>query len=287
MIIVAAVAAANRTGQRKGSDMGARGYLLRFQRVLTFCLLSNSIVASMTLGDTGSRIDYVAKLNEISRKDRDESLNAAPFYQKATELYVAIPEGIGNQDIDRWPSELTDKKQSLLRKWTESNGSAFAQLKLGTRKPYFWSEYRGNHMWDVRSTLDLPALRDIVRARLLHVKLIAGEDVLTREMREDILACCRFGFHLAQTYETIEQLVGMGTIKKTVQTVFLCLAKTEYNHAALDLLQSGLQKQFLKSQSQTFNIEVERLRLLEIVQMLFEGNEDDNKLKPEEEMEIS
>lgn len=255
--------------------------------ILLICLCSATSDVCSVSGDTESKVDYVAMLNELAKKGRDESLNAAPFYVKAAELYVELPEEIENEDLREWPSELTSKKQSLLRQWAKSNINAFAQLKLGTQKPYYWNQYQVDNVWNVFPSSYLPEVRDVVRATLFRVKLSAIEVGMTREIRDDILTCCHFGSHLAQTPDQTEQLLGMGLMGASVQTVFLCLVKIDFDRAAMDLLQSSIHEQLSKSQNQTFSLELEKLRHLETVQMLFQGTEEDSKLKLNEELALA
>ena len=88
----------------------------------------------------GPKIDYVAKTNELARAGRDENLNAAPFYQKAAELYVEMPEELKKVSMRAWPAELSAREQSLLKQWMQSNSQALLQLELGARRPYYWQK---------------------------------------------------------------------------------------------------------------------------------------------------
>ena len=58
------------------------------------CLCSVITSVCYSSGNTKSKVDYVAMLNELSKNGRDESLNAEPFYKKAAELYVELPEEV-------------------------------------------------------------------------------------------------------------------------------------------------------------------------------------------------
>ena len=83
------------------------------------------------------KIDYLAKINELAKAGRDESLNAAPFYQKAIELCVEQPEEVRAINRRAWPADLSTKEQSVLKQWVQSNSEALSQLELGTKKPYY------------------------------------------------------------------------------------------------------------------------------------------------------
>ncbi|GAH84903.1 unnamed protein product, partial [marine sediment metagenome] len=93
-------------------------------------------------GVPNPKVDYVAKTNELARAGRDETLNAAPFYQKAFDLYVERPvelmPTLSRRPRPVWIDELSNKEQSLLRQWVQSNSQALSQLEMGTKKPYYW-----------------------------------------------------------------------------------------------------------------------------------------------------
>ncbi len=263
---------------------------MRLYTILFICLYSATSAVSSVDGQTESKVDYVAKLNELARQGRDENLNAAPLYRKAAELYGERPEGIEDGDLLEWPSELTKEKQSLLRQWVDSNSNAFAQLKLGTQKPYYWNKYQTDSVWNVGPSSSLRHLRDIVLATLSRVELSVMEEGVTRKAAEDILTCCRFGSHVGQAPNPTEQLLGTGIVTAAVQTLFLCLARTrtDFDATAMDLLQRGIHAEFSKSQSHISGmLEAEKLKHLEAVQLLFQGAQDDSKLKPDEGMGLA
>lgn len=272
----------------KSVNAGKGERKMRLFVILLTCFC-NSTHAVCSAGEkTQSKIDYVAKWNELARQGRDEDLNAAPFYKKAAELYVKRPETVEREDLLRWPSALTNEKQSLLRQWAESNSNAFAQLKLGTQKPYYWNQYQADNVWKVGDSSNLSGLGDVVLAMLFCVKSSSVEAGMTREGAEDILTCCRFGSHLGQTPDWADQWVGMGIINSVAQTLFLCLGKTDFDPMLMDLLQRGISSEFLKSQSCIYSmLEAEKLRHLEVVQMIFQGTQDDSKLKADEGMGLA
>ncbi|GAG24000.1 unnamed protein product, partial [marine sediment metagenome] len=86
------------------------------------------------------KTDYVAELNKIGIAGRPESDNAAPYYQKAVELYVKEPEGL-KVSPSSWPKELPAQEHALLKKWVQDNSGALEQLQLGSRKTYCWFQH--------------------------------------------------------------------------------------------------------------------------------------------------
>ena len=76
--------------------------------ILLICLCSATSDVCSVSGDTESKVDYVAMLNELAKKGRDESLNAAPFYVKAAEVYVELPEEI-EYGVSVFPLKVTKR----------------------------------------------------------------------------------------------------------------------------------------------------------------------------------
>ncbi|MHC4790930.1 MAG: hypothetical protein ACYS8Y_05770, partial [Planctomycetota bacterium] len=87
---------------------------------------------------TNSKVDYVAKINELAKAGRDESLNAAPYYEKAIELYIDQPEQLWGLGHRIWPADIVSDQKKLLKEWGKSNSDALTQLELGAKQQYCW-----------------------------------------------------------------------------------------------------------------------------------------------------
>jgi len=99
---------------------------------------------------SASKVDYVAKLNELMTRGTGESLNAAPIYEQAFESYVAASISVDGKDIGRWPPELPADKQRALAAWVRSNAEALDRLREGTRRSGYWLQYQGDMVfWDI------------------------------------------------------------------------------------------------------------------------------------------
>jgi len=258
--------------------------MIRLTLMIFIVLCSTASAVCHAGEDTESKVDYVAVLNKLSKQGRDESLNAAPYYRKATELYVELPEEIDYKEFLQWPTELPSSHLTLIRQWIQSNNDAMDQLRLGTQKPYYWNKFQGKSVWEADEDPGLKQMRFLAYAILFHGKLKAMEKGISKEASENILICIRFGSHLNQAHTLLEQLLGGGGVDNAAQTVFLCLAKTDPDRTAINLLQSSIHEELSRIQNQAFNVEMEHLKQLEAVQMLFEGTEDDSKLKAGEDM---
>ena len=88
-------------------------------------------------------VDYFAKLNEEVRPIADESLNAAPHYLRAIELYIPDDDfEAATLDSRKGPGRAPKLEESLaLNQWVMSNRKALLELQLGTAKPYCWFDY--------------------------------------------------------------------------------------------------------------------------------------------------
>ena len=252
---------------------------------LIFIVLCSAASALCSAGeDSESKVDYVAILNKLSKQGRDESLNAAPFYRKAAELYVQLPEEIDYKEFLQWPTELPSSHLMLIRQWIQSNSDAMDQLRLGTQKPYYWNKFQGKSVWEADEDPGLKQMRFLAAAILFHGKLKAMEKGISKEASENILVCIRFGSHLNQAHTVLAQLLGGVIVDNVVQTVFLCLAKTDPDQTVINLLQSSIHDELSRIQNHAFNVEIEYFKQLETVQLLFEGTENDSKLKADEGM---
>lgn len=209
------------------------------------------------------KIDYVAKLNEIGRAGRAETLNAALYYEKAFKLSVKKPEQL---DIKAWPENLPQEKQILLQNWVSANSKSLEQLKLGTKKSYYWPEYQGSSVWGVF----LPGLikaRDLVSALCSRAKLCSSKGNF-EEAFSDLLVCYRFGRHFTGPMFLTEQLVGIAISLNAVQDCFQILDKAKPDPDLLKFFQQKLQT---LSSEETFvvNFTAEKFIANESIQMVF------------------
>jgi hypothetical protein len=218
------------------------------------------------------KVDYVAKINELARAGRDETLNAAPFYQKAIDLYVERGEELTTTLSRRpppiWPAELSAREQSLLKEWVQSNSQALSQLELGTKKPYYWlrrSSPDGSAM-----EISLPELnnvRQLSRAITWRAKLNAAQGNNDKVMK-DIVTCYRFGLHQMGPKTLVEQLVGIAIRGIAVKTTFIILDRTEMGQASMKSLQRQIE-QLSKEESYIPDMRAEKLMMLDIIQRMF------------------
>ncbi len=229
-------------------------------------------VKPLVEGVPNPKVDYVAKINELARAGRDETLNAAPFYQKAFELYVEGGEELMTT-LSRRPrpvslSELSDKEQSLLRQWVQSNSQALSQLELGTKKPYYWLQRSSKD--GIAMEIPLPELnevRQLSRAITWRAKLNAAQGNIDKA-EADVITCYRFGLHVTDTPFLVEQLVGVALRAFAARTAFIILDRTEMGQTSMKSLQRQIE-QLSTDESYIPDMGAEKFLMLDIIQRVF------------------
>lgn len=223
-------------------------------------------------GVPNPKVDYVAKINELARAGRDETLNAAPFYQKAFDLYVERPvelmPTLSRRPRPVWTDELSNKEQSLLRQWVQSNSQALSQLEFGTKKPYYWLQRSSKD--GIVMEISLPELnefRKLSRAIMWRAKLTAAQGNIDKA-EADVITCYRFGLHVSDTSFLVEQLVGIAIRALAVRTAFIILDRTEMSQASMKSLQRQIE-QLSTDESYIPDMRAEKLMMLDIIQRMF------------------
>ena len=100
-------------------------------------LLLLKILPLLTAKPTIS-VDYIAEYNKLTKPPNYNSNdNAAPYYQKALEALVDIPEDI-KEFVQAWPGDMNETELNVLQTWLSSNSDSLRYLKEASRKPYCW-----------------------------------------------------------------------------------------------------------------------------------------------------
>ena len=228
------------------------------------------------------KVDYVAKLNEIGRAGRDESLNAAGYYEKAFELCVEQPEQLSLSHIQSWPEDLPKEKQILLQNWVSANSKTLEQLKLGSPKNYYWPKYEGNSIWDI-SPASLRKAKILTLVLCTRAKLNTTRGNL-RASISDLLVCYKFGTHFAGPKMLVEQLAGTAFRANAVQAGFEILDKVDPDPCLLEDFQQKLQV-LSTDESYTLDFISTRFGFYDAIQMVFTDDGKGDGRIPEGEVE--
>ena len=234
--------------------------------VLILCLVV--YLAWFLTGKPNITVDYVAELNKIVRPVADDSLNAAPLYEKAVELYGKPPKNV-IELLRKEYHDTNDTEKQFMQKWLTENEEVFELLIASTQKPYYWQKYKGEESEGVISVLmpHLAGFRRLAYALRWRAQLQA-EQGRYEDAFSDMKVCYRLGQHLRGDKFLIEQLVGIATEALAVRTVRDILSEYEVDSATL----AGLQKDFEEltaDEDFVISLEVEKLSMYDETQRCF------------------
>jgi len=164
----------------------------------------------------------------------DDSLNAAPLYQKTIETLVDV-NVINKLSLLDFRDANYEQKE-LIRQWLVKNETALALVVRASELPYHWQHYRtGDSNQGMLGVLlpDLNTFRIIGRALCWRAWLNAETGDFNSAFR-DIETCFRFGRHNKGEKILVEQLVGMAIEGRALHTTrqLLDTYKTDSNTLA-------------------------------------------------------
>jgi hypothetical protein len=240
--------------------------------VLLFALLIFKIHFTLT-AKPKITVDYVAEYNRITRpQNYDPNDNAAPYYQKAFDAFVEMPQELRNPYIN-WPADFNGAEHTLLENWLASNSQAFEYFKIAADKPYYWLERHTDKDNNMMSILlpELSPLKCLSEALLWSAKQNASQEKY-QDAFVDILACWRAGCQKCGIpFFLVEQSVGMSRKKAAVDNALLILDKTQADSSALKSFQDALQTEF-DNDAYVPAFTAEKLSLYDALQMTFIDN---------------
>jgi hypothetical protein len=242
--------------------------------VLILCLIAYCVYIS--LGKPTINVNYVEEATRIAQPVADESLNAAPIYQKAIDAYkdetgtkeINLLDAIKGKD---WVTELTEKELALMKQWLSENADASKFFKLASEKPYCWwkREAKNNVVMNILLP-ELSPLRKIARMTVWQAKLKAYDGHI-EEAFDDLLACYRVGRHLKGPRMLIEQLVGIAIQSISTQDMLVILNNQKVDSQLLKNLQTQLEE-LMAEDTYTVNYEVEQFFILDFIQRCYTNN---------------
>jgi len=104
--------------------------LVRAFQALGIIFLYLLICASpLIIGKPTISVNYVDWLSEFVRQGRDEVDNARPYYEKAVELYVEMPDWLTKSKA-KWPTDFNDVQLQSLASWLQDNRKYFETLRM-------------------------------------------------------------------------------------------------------------------------------------------------------------
>ncbi|MBW2037743.1 MAG: hypothetical protein JRI41_09755 [Deltaproteobacteria bacterium] len=210
--------------------------------------------------------DYVAELNHIVRPVADESLNAAPLYEKAVQLYNEKSSDEITELLGTKYNEATAEQKQVIEEWLGDNSQALELVIAGTRKTHYWQKYKGKEIVSVLMP-NLAEFRKLDKA-LRWRAWLSAEQGHYEDAFGDMKSCYRLGQHLRGDKILIEQLVGIAIEALAVQTVRDILSEYEVDSAILAALQKDLE-QITAGEDFTVSMRAERLFMYDEIQRCF------------------
>ena len=212
---------------------------------------------------TTAKTDYVAELNKIGMAGRAESDNAAPYYQKAMELYIEKPQGL-RITTSQWPKEYPAQQHAMLKKWVRDNSRALEQLQLAATKPYYWRKYTGEKLHATEMP-HLSTMRDLAKA-LQNRAMLSAEDGNITSALADIETLYTIGTQMSVgPRPLIEKLVGIAVKALPIGTVYKMLDKQMLDTNSMKSLEDRL-KQLVATYREPLDIRSEKMSLQEQIE---------------------
>jgi hypothetical protein len=223
-------------------------------------------------GKPAITVDYVAEMNRIVRPVVDESQNAAPFYQKAFELYKSS-EDYNNMIANNGNKyyESTDEVKKKIGKCINDNNEVFDLVYEGAKRPYFWMTYKTanpDRGMIGMPTTELNGFRFLAYLIVFRATYRADKGEY-KDSFKDIVALYSFGKHIRQYNGTlIEHLTGIAMEALAVQTARSILSRYEINTVALTDFQRNLE-QIIEHEDFAIRFKSEKLLTYDQIQRIF------------------
>lgn len=248
--------------------------------VLILCFIVYCIYIS--LGKPTINVNYVEEATRLAQPVTDESLNAAPIYQKAIDAYKEPPlvkDKTGTNEISLldaikgkdWITELTEEELALLKQWLSDNTDAIGFFKQASGKPHCWWKRDAKDKFIMNVLMpDLKPSRNLTKLIIWQAKLKAYDGHI-EEAFDDLLACYRAGRHYKGPHPLIEQLVGIGIQALSVQNILIILNNQEVDSQLLKDLQIRLEE-LMAEDTYTISYDVERFLAMDFLQRCYTNN---------------
>lgn len=225
----------------------------------------------ISLAKPNININYIEQATRLVRPITNESLNAAPIYQKAMDAYKRQPSvedkaGMGRTGLflfedeeykdmndgeiglldaireKNWITELTEEEITLLKQWLSDNADTLEFFKQASEKPNYWPkrEAKDNYLLGI-SLSELPQLHKLAKTMAWQAKLKAYDEDIEGAF-DDLLACYRTARHLKGPRMLVEQLTAMSIQDNSTSSALAILDNQQVNSQSLKKFQVQLEK---------------------------------------------
>jgi hypothetical protein len=232
-------------------------------------------------GRPSPSVDYLARLNAMSRPEIAAEDNAWTDYDRALRLLVEEEYEVkevfrvagARGELSGQLALLSTPEREALTAWLEANGPAWEAFAAGTSKPYCYRAYHGDpndegQPWLLSVLLNhLSGLRKLSRAGIWNSRL-AAEAGRIEEALDHCLAVARGAAHWQTRKILIEQLVGVALSRMAHQEILSLLETHELSAAQLGRVQTELAA-IHGAGYPAVDVSFERLAFLDTVQHVF------------------
>ncbi|MFZ2147883.1 MAG: hypothetical protein WAV28_11745, partial [Sedimentisphaerales bacterium] len=242
----------------------------------------------LLIGKPTISINYVDWLNELVQSGRDEQDNARPYYEKATQLYVDMPQWLSKSRA-KWSADLNDVELNLLPDWLKDNQEAIDALRRGSRCSGCWSNYQSDKTELSKAPMatvsmvsaimantmeNLSSYRRLAFALQWQIQYEAYRGDVKAALNDSI-ALVKYGSHLHGHGLLVEQLVGIAIEGLANSTIFMLLDSVDVPADVLKNAQEELDGQFRK-QEPVFSMEAEKVFWYDAIQRTFTDDGQDS-----------
>jgi len=270
-----------RRAKKRCRPLWRKAILRSFQALGIIVLYLLICISPLVVGRPTISINYVDWLNELVRAGRDEADNARLYYEKASRLYVKIPQELAAKPT-KWSVDLNDVELNLLPNWLKDNQEAIDALRRGSRCSGCWSKYQTDKTKSSKAPLatvsmvsaiatnameNLPNYRHLAFALQWQIRYEVNNGNIDTAL-SDSLALMKFAGHLQGHGLLIEQLVGIAIEGLANNTIFMLLEWLDVPPDVLKSTQEELDRQFGK-QEPIISLEAEKVFWYDAIQRAF------------------
>jgi hypothetical protein len=248
--------------------------------VLILCFILYLVYIS--LGKPTISVNYVEEAIRLTRPVADESLNAAPIYQKAIDAYNEPPsvkygtaaektnllDAIKDKD---GITELTKEELRLLKQWLSDNADSVEFFKQAAEKPHCWWERKVKDDFIISVLMpELSHTRKLIRLIVWQARLKTHKGDVEGAF-DDLLYCYRTGTHFKGPRSLVEQLVGIAIQATAMKDILMILCNQKIDGQLLKNFQSKFEGLIAEDTCVT-SYEVEKFLALDFVQRCYTDN---------------
>ena len=276
-----------RRAKKRCRPLWAKVLIHSFQAIGILLLYLVICALPLRIGRPTIRVNYLDWINDLVRDNKDESLNAKPYLDKAVQLASkapALPKEIDQQGHRvLWPEDMNEPQQKNIAEFLGKNTEALDALREAVEKPHYWVHYElDRESPAARAVLGpgsfsaglveqanrtLPGYRDLAFRMVLQIACETSQGDVEGAF-DDCLVLTKFGMHLQGKGFLIEKLVGLSIEALANKQAFRVLNTADMPAEVLKKAQQRLETLY-SAQKALIIFDAEKALLYEYVQRSF------------------